>query len=144
MKQPFAPIQLEKRPCVLAVEDDEDNLLLIEYVLEKINCLFLKASDSITALSLATVHLPDLILLDIVLPQWDGFYFLQQLKQNPLTSCIPVIAVTGLVLPCIQQRLQEAGCVDYLSKPYRLPELENIILLHLHRCCLPTPPVIEI
>ncbi|MEM8779518.1 MAG: response regulator [Cyanobacteria bacterium P01_G01_bin.49] len=131
------PVQVEKRassktPCILVVEDDEDNLLIVSYVVEKFPYLLLKATDSVTALSLANAYLPDLIILDMVLPNLDGFYFMNQLKQNPLINHIPVIAVTGLVSQESQQQIKEVGCVDYLSKPYLLKELEERICYHLN------------
>ncbi|ELR98113.1 response regulator [Gloeocapsa sp. PCC 73106] len=128
---------IHRKPYILAVEDDEDNLLVISYVIEKIQGLFLTAHDCMTALSLAAQHLPDLIILDIVLPEFDGFYFMSQLKQNPLISDIPVIAVTGLISFEAQQRIKEAGCVDYLTKPYLLQTLEERILHHLNCSCFP-------
>lgn len=128
--------QTFKVPCILAVEDNEDNLLVVSYVVEKFDCLLLEANDSQTALSLANFYLPDLIILDMVLPGFDGFYFMNQLKQNPLTASIPVIAVTGLVSPDSQEQIKRAGCVDYLSKPYMLKDLESRIAHHLNNSCL--------
>lgn len=134
--------RLSRPPCILAIEDDEDNLLVAGYVVEKLNCRFLKATDSMTALSIAHSHLPDLIILDMILPDFDGFYFMNQLKQNPLTAHIPVIAVTGLVYADSQQQIQQAGCVDYLSKPYLLEDLESCIVRHLCQFSFASSPVL--
>jgi CheY-like chemotaxis protein len=119
--------QSVKTPCILAVEDDEDNLLLISYLLEQYKCSFLTARDGLTALELIKEHHPDLILLDIVLPKLNGMELIGRLKQERSTSKIPIIAITGLASATHRARILDAGCQDCFVKPYPLDELEKSI-----------------
>src|SRR5919199_280511 len=85
-----------RRPLVLAVEDDEDNLVLVMQVLTLLECSFITATEGQTALLKAQTYQPDLILLDMMLPKMNGIEVVQQLKHNPQTMTIPVIAVTAM------------------------------------------------
>ncbi|MFE1748436.1 response regulator [Coleofasciculus sp. H7-2] len=118
-------------PVILAVDDDEDNLLLLAYVLEPLNCLIITAVDGHTAFEKAQTEQPNLILLDIMLPDLDGLHVVRQLRQNPQTSTIPVIAVTALARPEDRERILTAGCNDYISKPYLLEDIEAVIRRNL-------------
>jgi CheY-like chemotaxis protein len=127
---------IAKKPVVLAVDDDADNLLVMTYVLELLDCLFITAGDGQTALSLAQTHQPKLILLDIILPSLNGLEVIARLKQVPQTRGIPIIAVTSLVSIADREEILRAGCSDYISKPYVLEDLEAIIRRYLS---LPPP-----
>lgn len=118
---------LHCKPLVLAIDDDDDNLLLIGYALEMFGCKFIAESSSQAALSLAIEHQPDLILLDILLPNLSGFDVVQCLKQDARTAHIPVVAVTALATDDDQRQLMAAGFVAHLSKPYMLEDLEAIV-----------------
>ena len=112
---------------VLAVDDEEDSLLLLTQTLELSGHSTIAAIDGETALALAKAFCPDLILLDIVLPDISGFTVLDQLKQNRRTAAIPVVAVTALAAVEDQARLLQAGCQACLSKPYLLEDLDAIV-----------------
>lgn len=116
-----------KRPLVLAVEDDEDNLQLVMQVLTFLECSFITATDGQTALEKAQTYQPNLILLDIMLPNMSGIEVIQQLKQNPQTRRIPVIAVTAMARSEDRERILSLGCDDFISKPYMIDELEALI-----------------
>lgn len=116
-----------KRPLVLAVEDNEDNLQLIMQVLMLLQCSFITAREGQTALVKAQTYQPDLILLDIMLPNMSGIEVLQSLKQNPQTLEIPVIAVTAMARVEDQEYILSLGCDDFISKPYMIDELEAVI-----------------
>ena len=118
---------LKKTPLILAVDDDEDNLLLLSYTLEPLNCSVITAVDGQTALNKARSEQPDLILLDIMLYPIDGIQIVSELKQDPNTKDIPVVAVTALARADDRDRILMAGCNDYISKPYMLDEMEAII-----------------
>ncbi len=118
-------------PLILAVEDNEDNLLIIDYVVESLNYRFIGESDGINTLLIAKEHQPDLILLDIMLPNADGIEILHLLHNDPLTKNIPVIAVTALAMEEDRKRIQKAGFNDYVTKPYTLENLERAICLHI-------------
>lgn len=112
------------RPLILAADDDEDNLLLLAYALEPLGCCLLTAVDGLSALSLARTHQPDLILLDVLLPYMDGAEVVSQLRQDPKTKTVPVIAVTALAHATNRERLLRAGCNDYITKPFMLDDIE--------------------
>lgn len=117
----------QQRPWILAVDDDEDNLLLLSYVLQQLGYAVLGTTHSDEVLPLALSQQPQLILLDIILPKLDGFELLRLLKQNQQTCQIKVIATTGLAFPEDRQRLLVAGFDDYISKPYLISDLEMLI-----------------
>lgn len=120
------------RPVILAVDDNEDNLLLVSLAVEQLlNCSSIAASDGETALSLAQRYRPDLILLDIVLPDLNGVEVIERLKQDWQTKTIPIVAVTALAKEEDCDLILAAGCDGYLSKPYMLDDLEKVIYRYL-------------
>ena len=120
-----------KKPLILAVDDNQDNLLLISFTLDLIGCNFITAENGETAITLAQNHQPDLILLDIMLPDVNGIEIVARLQQDSRTAKIPIIAVTALARAEDQANLRAAGCVDYISKPYVVDELEVVLRRHL-------------
>ncbi|HBB34638.1 MAG TPA: response regulator [Cyanobacteria bacterium UBA9273] len=131
------PPSIGKPPRILAVDDNEDNLQLLACVLESCDYSFVTATDGEKTLSLAKDYQPDLILLDIALPKIDGIEIVHRLKQDTLTHQIPVIAVTALARLEERDRILQAGCDDYISKPYLIDELINLIRRHLEE--IPSP-----
>lgn len=123
---------LNKRPLVLAVDDNQDNLELLAQILDLFGCECVGTLDGGTALSAAASRPPDLILLDICLPDIDGIELVSRLKQNPKLINIPIIAITALAKTEDRDRILEAGCVAYLSKPFDIDKLEAIIHRYLH------------
>lgn len=118
-------------PLILAVDDDDDNLLLIRYAIELFGCQFVGQSSCHAAHSIIQESRPDLILLDILLPDLDGYTFVQSLRQDPLTSDTPVIAVTALARAEDRETILLSGFTDYLSKPFMLEDLEALIHRYL-------------
>lgn len=118
-------------PVILAVEDDEDNMLLLSYTLESLGCKVICQKDSGLATLVAKEYQPDLILLDIVLPNISGIDVLHSLKQEPLTSKITVIAVTALASVEDRERILSEGFNDYISKPYMIEDLEAMVRHYL-------------
>ncbi|QSJ18378.1 response regulator [Nostoc sp. UHCC 0702] len=116
-----------QQPLVLAVEDHDDSLLLMSYALESLGCRFICQADSSTTLVVAKEYQPDLIILDILLPGLSGIDVVHQLKQEPLTYQIPVVAVTALASREDREQILMAGFDEYISKPYMLEDLETII-----------------
>lgn len=119
--------QYSQQPLVLAVEDHEDSLLLISYALDSLGCKFICQKDSSATVLVAKEYQPDLIMLDILLPTLNGLEVVRQLKQEPLTKHIPVIAVTALATRENHQAIMGAGFDEYLCKPYMIEELEAVI-----------------
>lgn len=120
-----------KQATVLAVDDNEDNLMLLTEVLRVFDCSLITTTHGQMALILAQARHPDLILLDVMLPDLNGVEVMHHLKENPHTEDIPVIAVTALAREEDRDRLLKAGCIDYISKPYMLEELEARISCYL-------------
>lgn len=120
-----------EQPLVLAVDDNEDNLQLIAQLLELNQCSFITAADGNTAILKAKAHQPALILLDMMLPDINGIEVTLRLKQDPQTMVIPVVAVTAMAREEDQLRFLLSGCVDCVTKPYNIDDLEAIIHRHV-------------
>lgn len=121
----------DQRPLVLVVDDNEDNLLLLSFVVEQLNCRIITASDGETTVDLAIIHQPSLILLDMMLPDIDGLEVFYRLRQNADTKNIPVIAVTAMAREQDRDRIMLAGCDAYVSKPYSIDDLELLLRSYL-------------
>ncbi|MGD1910990.1 MAG: response regulator [Rivularia sp. (in: cyanobacteria)] len=115
------------KPLILAVEDNEDNLLLIEYIAETLDCRFIGESQGSNVLARAKQYQPNIILLDIMLPDSNGFEIFANLQEDSATANIPVVALTALAMKEDKQKIEAAGFHEYVKKPYVLDELENII-----------------
>jgi len=122
---------VDRRPLVLAVDDNYDNLELMTQILDLFGCECVGAIDGHTALSAAVDRPPDLIVLDICLPDIDGIELVKRIKQNPELTHIPIVAITALAKAEDRERILKAGCVEYLSKPFNIQDLETIIRHHL-------------
>ena len=102
---------------VLLVEDNEDNFELVRFLLERADFEVLAGHDGREALDLARKELPDLILMDLSLPGIDGWTAARELKDDPNTSHIPLLALTAHTLPGDRKRAMESGFDGYISKP---------------------------
>jgi len=120
-----------KQVLVLAVEDGAGNLELIIQVLEIIGFPLITATDGRTAIAMAQQHQPDLILLDMLLPDISGVEVAQRLKQDSRTAQIPIVAVTAMVAEKEKERFLSAGCIDFVAKPYDIEFLETVIKRYL-------------
>ena len=118
-------------PMILVVEDDRDNLLLISHILIFLKCNFITATKGQDALDIATKYEIDLVLLDLVLPDINGFEVINRLKENFATQSMPIIAISGLVKIKDRDRATAAGCDDYLAKPYLIEDLHQKIRQYL-------------
>lgn len=118
-------------PIILVVEDEPDNLLLICHILIYLNYNFICAKKGQDALDLATNYDIDLVLLDLVLPDINGFEIINRLKKHIATKNMPIVAVSALVQPRERDRAYAAGCDDYLRKPYLINDLKRKIKQHL-------------
>ena len=102
---------------VLIVEDNELNMKLFHDLLEAQGYQTLETREGLQALSLARQHRPDLILMDIQLPEISGLEVTKWLKEDDDLAHIPVIAVTAFAMKGDEERIREGGCEAYLSKP---------------------------
>ena len=121
----------ERSPLILVVDDNEDNLIYACSVLDLFKYQYIVAKSAKTALDLTKDKIPDLVLMDIVMPKVDGISLTKLLKTNLLTSHIRVIAVTGLAFSHQIEQILNAGFDDYLCKPYFIEELVNKLNLYL-------------
>jgi two-component system, cell cycle response regulator DivK len=102
---------------VLIVEDSELNMRLFNDLLKAFGYRTVQTRDGRQALPLAREHRPDLIVMDIQLPEISGLDLTDRLKKDPLLKAIPVVAVTAFAMRGDEQRVLAAGCDAYLSKP---------------------------
>lgn len=108
---------------ILVVEDHPQNLELVTDLLESAGYRVLTATSAEEGLLLASADTPDLILMDIRLPGLDGLKATQILKEDSATRAIPVVALTAYAMPEDRQRIRDAGCEGYLTKPLQIPLL---------------------
>lgn len=104
---------------VLLVEDDVDTRNIYSTILRHHGYEVLETENGREALELASVEGPDLILLDISLPEVDGWTVASRLRSRSETADVPLVAVTAHALPDDQERAHELGCDSYLTKPLR-------------------------
>lgn len=116
-KQPMA----EK--TVLVIDDDDVNRQVLEILLRRENIRAMLAQDGKTGLELACSEPPDLILLDVFMPEEDGFEILAQLKQEPATAKIPVVIFTILEREQSRKKALNMGACDYITKPFDMKEI---------------------
>ncbi|MBE9012761.1 response regulator [Pseudanabaenaceae cyanobacterium LEGE 13415] len=126
------------KPIVLAVDDNLDNLVLLEFQLAAVaDCAIVTAATGKAALHMAQHSHPDLILLDIQLPDISGIEVAQQLRQRPHTATTPIVALTALARNEDRDRILNSGCNAYLTKPYDLDDLQAVVTHHLTQPCSP-------
>lgn len=108
---------------VLIIEDNAANMKLAVLLLQNAGHAVMCATDAETGLTIARADQPDLILMDIQLPDMDGLAATALLKQDPVTAAIPVIALTAMAMKADREKSQIAGCDAYIAKPLRYQEL---------------------
>lgn len=113
--------------CVLIVEDHPPNLKLARLILQAAGHEVLGAESALDGLALAAAHRPQVILMDIQMPGMDGLEATRRLKGEPQTAAIPVVALTASAMPGDETRIREAGCDDYLVKPFRRAQLLAVV-----------------
>jgi len=102
---------------VLIVEDNELNMKLFHDLLEAQGYGTLQTKDGMEALKMAREHLPDLILMDIQLPEVSGLEVTKWLKEDERLRAIPVIAVTAFAMKGDEEKIRQGGCEAYIAKP---------------------------
>lgn len=118
-------------PIVMIIDDTPNNLALLSDTLSEAGYRILVATDGLSALEQINFLRPDIILLDVMMPEIDGFETCKQLKENPLTAAIPVIFMTALGELDHLLRGFNQGAVDYIVKPIRPPEVLVRVESHL-------------
>jgi two-component system cell cycle response regulator DivK len=102
---------------ILIVEDNELNMKLFNDLLEANGYTTVQTGNGVEAIALARQHHPDLILMDIQLPEVSGLEVTRWLKDDEELKSIPVIAITAFAMKGDEERIREGGCEAYLSKP---------------------------
>ena len=112
---------------ILIVEDNEKNLKLVRDVLQFKGYRTLEAETAHDAIALATEHLPDLILMDIQLPDMDGVTALGRLRAEPVTAALRVVALTAFAMRDDRERFLAAGFDGYMTKPIEVRQFPEFI-----------------
>ena len=115
---------------ILIVEDNKDSLEILTLFIGRIGCQAVRAKNSKEAIALAEIEQPDLIFMDMELPDADGIKTAKILKQDPRTSKIPIVALTAWISDLWREKASRAGIVDYLIKPVAPQTLKETIELH--------------
>lgn len=102
---------------ILVVEDNPQNLYLVRFLLEKSGYCVAAAQNGFDAVRMAQQEQPDLILMDIQLPQMDGYEATRRIKEIPETNRIPVVAFTSYAMAGDKDKALKAGCAGYIEKP---------------------------
>ncbi len=112
---------------VLIVEDNELNMKLFNDLLEAYGYLTIKTMSGQDAMSLARAHRPDVILMDIQLPEISGEDIIEWMKSDPELRSIPIIAVTAFAMKGDEERIRAKGCEAYLSKPISVAKFLEVV-----------------
>lgn len=113
---------------ILLVEDNFDTVDVMKDELHFLGHEVIVARNGLEAIELAVSELPDLIIMDIALPKMDGLKATSQIRANPKTKTIPILAATAKALPDDREKCLAAGCDDYLAKPFTHRELNSYIV----------------
>ena len=112
---------------ILLVEDNPATIDVIQKELEFLGYESIVAEDGKEGVDKATSILPDLIIMDISLPKMDGLEASTAIRKNPKTQTIPILAATARALPGDKEKCLQAGCDDYIAKPFTHRELGAVI-----------------
>lgn len=104
---------------ILVIEDNPANLKLVRFLLEQAGHVVVSFGSATEGLAYLEHTLPDLVLMDVQLPDIDGLTATRRIRANAKTATLPVIAVTALAMKSDEERAREAGCDDYVPKPIR-------------------------
>jgi DNA-binding NarL/FixJ family response regulator len=122
---------VNRREVVLVVDDTPGTLGVLNEVLEDAGYTVLMAQSAVAAMTVVERVLPDIILIDAVMPGMDGFEACRRMKRNPALAAVPIVFMTGLTDSEDVVRGLEAGGVDYVTKPLQLAEVVARIRVHL-------------
>ena len=115
----------------LIIEDNENNMYLISFLLENNGHDVSQAYDGKKGVELAKSLRPDIILLDIQLPQMNGYEVAREIRKDDALRDVPIVAITSYAMPGDQEKALEAGCTGYIKKPINpdtfLGEIEHYL-----------------
>ncbi len=112
---------------ILIIEDNVQNMKLAAFLLASAGHIVLQSDRALDGIALARQQQPDLILMDIQLPDMDGLAATQQLKADPATHSIKIYALTAFAMPGDEEKIRLAGCDGYIAKPIRYREFLHMV-----------------
>jgi len=112
---------------ILIVEDNMDNYELVRFILERAGYDVFLAVNGRDGVAAARLQKPDLILMDLSMPEMDGWVATEKLKADDLTKSIPLYALSAHTLPSERKRAMQAGCDGYVSKPIHMMKFLDVI-----------------
>jgi two-component system cell cycle response regulator DivK len=118
---------------ILYIEDNCENRLLVRRVLEAEGYRVIEAEDGLAGMDYVQSETPDLVLMDINLPELDGYEVTKRLKQSPAMAEVPVIAMTANVMKGDREKTIAAGCDGYIPKPIDIDSLPSQIAKFLRK-----------
>ena len=108
---------------ILYVEDNDDNVYMLKNRLTRAGFTVVIATDGVQGVAMAGTERPDLIIMDLTLPDMDGWEATRRIKADPATKHIPVVALTANAMEGDREKALAAGCDDFDTKPVELPRL---------------------
>ncbi len=102
---------------ILVVEDNEDNMLLVKSIFQGYDYIIIEATDGVKGVELAIKEKPDLILMDVQLPDINGLEATRRIRASEAGGEIPIVALTSLAMAGDKERAVAAGCTGYIEKP---------------------------
>jgi len=112
---------------ILIVEDNEKNMKLVRDILQHKGHMTLEAATGAEGVRLAIAHRPDLVLMDIQLPDIDGIAALREIRNEPALDAVPVLAVSASVMPDEQQKVVTSGFDAFITKPINLKQFLDTV-----------------
>jgi two-component system cell cycle response regulator DivK len=122
---------MARKTKVLYIEDDPVNMILVRKLLRREGIQFLEAANGWAGIALAQTHMPDLILMDMNMPDMDGYEATRRIKSLPELRHIPVVALTANAMDRDRQRSLEAGCEGHITKPIDIDTFAQQVLAFL-------------
>ncbi len=132
----YRPLQSQHISRILLIEDDDVNRMLLSDYISYLGYDIQSLSSGSALFSTVEKFQPELILLDLKLPDIDGYLLLEQIQQKPELSKIPIIVVSGFAFKSEQERAINLGASHYFVKPINLTELMLTIETELASCCI--------
>jgi len=121
----------ERMPTILIADDNEANLRVLSDFLNEWNCRILIARTGVQAIQRTKEERPDLVLMDIQMPEMNGLDAIRQIRAETSLGRLPIIAITALAMPGDREQCLAAGADDYLSKPIQVERLTKVLNVHL-------------
>jgi two-component system cell cycle response regulator DivK len=118
---------------ILYIEDNHENRLLVRRILEAEGYSMIEATDGPTGLEVAAQMQPDLILLDINLPEIDGYDLARRFRNTPGLQQVPILAITANVMKGDRERTLNSGCDGYIQKPIDVDQLPQLVRTALQK-----------